>query len=313
MPMQNTSRLGKVTLAFLLIVIVWGAYVRASGSGAGCGSHWPLCNGQVIPVTPSTKTIIEFVHRITSGVSLLLCLGLGWSAFRSFRKGTFTRKAAVASVVLIFVEALLGAGLVLLELVEENKSLLRTFSLGIHLLNTFLLLGAVLLTTRWASEESKGILILRSVKKNRGLWIASIIAVLGVFAIGVTGAMTALGDTLFPARAVMEGLREDLSPTSHFLIQLRVFHPLIAVLVSSYLMYFSWALSKKFSREIPEVFFLGTLLAGVIFAQVLLGAINVMLLAPTAIQLGHLLFADLVWILLVQILASVWVMPKEAQ
>ncbi|MFN8454080.1 MAG: COX15/CtaA family protein [Anaerolineae bacterium] len=63
-------------LAYNLAVILWGAFVRASGSGAGCGSHWPLCNGEVIPRTPQMETLVEFTHRLTSGLALLLVIGL---------------------------------------------------------------------------------------------------------------------------------------------------------------------------------------------------------------------------------------------
>ncbi|MBI2712566.1 MAG: COX15/CtaA family protein, partial [Bdellovibrio sp.] len=174
--LKNSVKLGKLTLIFLLAVIAWGAYVRASGSGAGCGSHWPLCNGQVLPLAGSTKTLIEFTHRITSGLSLLLCLALGWSTVKTTRAGSYSRKAGLATVIFIFMEALLGAGLVLLELVEHDKSLLRTLSLGVHLMNTFFLIGSVLLTIRWTGMESHGSrrLKLRSFSQDKALFILSI-------------------------------------------------------------------------------------------------------------------------------------------
>ncbi len=74
-------------LAFHLGVILWGAFVRASGSGAGCGQHWPLCNGQVVPGTPLTATIIEFTHRLTSGIAVVSVLVLVVWAFRGFPHG----------------------------------------------------------------------------------------------------------------------------------------------------------------------------------------------------------------------------------
>lgn len=305
-------RLGQVTLIFLLAVIAWGAFVRASGSGAGCGSHWPLCNGQVLPLNSGTKTLIEFTHRITSGVSLILCVALGWSTFRRTPRRSWTRKAGVAAVVLILTEALLGAGLVLLELVEENRSLLRTLSLGIHLLNTFLLIGSVVLVVRWFKQESSAKLQMRPWAPHLGLFTLSTLGTLGIFALGASGAMTALGDTLFPATTVAEGLRQDLSPTSHFLIKLRIIHPLIAVAVTSYLLGFSLFLKRRFEQTTPEIAFFAMLLAGTLVSQLLLGVMNILLLAPTAIQLGHLLLADCVWLLWVQLLAAVWVQPEKA-
>src|SRR5262249_57637904 len=70
----------------------------------------------------------------------------------------------------------------------------------------------------------------------------------GMLVLGVSGAVTALGGTLFPVSSLAEGLRQDLSRTSHVLIRLRFFHPWIAVSVSAYLMVTAWlARNKPFS------------------------------------------------------------------
>src|SRR5215467_12703113 len=63
-------------LAYNVAVIAWGAFVRASGSGAGCGRHWPLCNGEVVPRPTSVATVIEATHRATSGLALVGVVGL---------------------------------------------------------------------------------------------------------------------------------------------------------------------------------------------------------------------------------------------
>ena len=132
-------------LACNLAVVLWGAYVRASGSGAGCGNHWPLCQGEVIPRDAATGTLIELAHRVSSGTVLLLVIGLFfWSRGVAPRESA-VRLAAALSLVFMFGEALLGAGLVLFELVAHNDSLTRAFSLGAHLLNTFLLLWVITL------------------------------------------------------------------------------------------------------------------------------------------------------------------------
>jgi heme A synthase len=95
-------------------VILWGAFVRATGSGAGCGSHWPLCNGELVPRAPQVETVIEFIHRATSGLAFLLVLGLFVLAWRVYPKGDLVRRAAALSFLFIVTEALVGAGLVLL-------------------------------------------------------------------------------------------------------------------------------------------------------------------------------------------------------
>src|SRR6266540_6286398 len=110
MKLDRFAKYAWFALAFNLLVIVWGAFVRASGSGAGCGSHWPLCNGEVVPVNPSIERVIEFTHRGMSGVALLLVLGMVIWAFRAYPPGR-VRRGAVASMIFILIEALIGAAL----------------------------------------------------------------------------------------------------------------------------------------------------------------------------------------------------------
>ena len=95
-----------VVLAFNLIVILWGGFVRASGSGAGCGAHWPVCNGQLIPRDAAIETLIEYSHRLTSGVALLMLLVLVIWAFRSFPARHRVRRVALAAGIIIGLGAL---------------------------------------------------------------------------------------------------------------------------------------------------------------------------------------------------------------
>jgi heme A synthase len=287
-------------LGFLLLVILWGSFVRASGSGAGCGTHWPLCTGELIPQTPSWKTIVEYIHRVTSGLSLILCIGIWLMSLRQFPKGSLVRKAGVAVLCFILSEALLGAALVLLRLVENDQSLLRAVSLAVHLINTFFLLAAVTLCARWA-EQKEGTLVLR--KKSRLAVFASIAAVLAVLVLAASGAVTALGDTLFPVATLQAGFAQDLSPTRHFLISLRIFHPLIAVLVSLLLIVFARGV---LDRTRPRLMFHSWMVLGLQILQMSIGVLNLFMLAPVGMQLVHLLVADLVWINLVLLLAEVW-------
>jgi len=138
------------TLGFNVLVILWGALVRATGSGAGCGRHWPDCRGALVPLSPTVETLIEFAHRATSGLALLLVSILVLRAVRAFPRGAPVRAGAWASLAFILVEALIGAGLVLFELVGENSSAARAVVIALHLVNTLLLLGALALTAWWA-------------------------------------------------------------------------------------------------------------------------------------------------------------------
>ncbi len=285
--MDRFARYAWLTLACNVAVILWGTIVRATGSGAGCGRHWPLCNGEVLPRSPRIETLIEFSHRATSGVAILLVAGLVVLAFRGRPRGHAARKAAVFSLIFMLGEAAVGAALVLFELVADNKSVARAMFMATHLVNTFLLLAALTLTARFAS----GGLPFRL----RGLLGGSfVLAACGLLVSGVSGAVAALGDTLFPASSLAHALEQDLSPTAHLLIRLRVFHPAIAVACAVIVLVISLKLLQ--TGRAPETARFASWASGLVILQILAGAMNVLLLAPIWLQVVHLLLADLVWI-----------------
>ena len=292
MNLHRFARYAWAVLGYNLVVIVWGAYVRASGSGAGCGSHWPLCNGTVIPRAPQLATIIELTHRVTSGIALLMVLGLVFWAFHSAPRHHRVRKGALASLFFILTEALIGAGLVLFEYVAQNASIARAYWMAGHLINTFLLLGALTLTARWASEKEEAGTAARSAV-DWTYWLGFI----GLILLGVSGAIAALGDTLFPAGSLAEGFRQDFSPTAHFLERLRIWHPIIAVTVGAGLV--AIAIYARIQRPSPEVKRWSAILIALVVTQLSAGLINLLLLAPIWMQLVHLLLSDLIWIALV--------------
>jgi heme a synthase len=272
-----------------LFVILWGAFVRASGSGAGCGRHWPLCNGRILQVRPAAATVIELTHRVTSGIALLLVAILFWRSTREFSRGHPARRWAGWSLGFICSEALIGAGLVLLALVGANDSLARAGYLAAHLLNTFLLLGCLALTAHWAAADS------RPWQHSADGWARRLLALgLGcLLVVGMSGAIAALGDTLFPAASLAEGLRADAAST-HLLLRLRALHPVLAVLTGGYLAVLVWSVGR-IRPGAGESGWARAVLA-LVLLQLGLGIANVLLLAPTVLQLGHLLIADLLWI-----------------
>ena len=284
-------------LAVNLGVILWGAYVRATGSGAGCGSHWPLCNGEVIPRSEQIETMIEFTHRASSGVAFLLVLGMLIWAWRIYPGGNLVRYGAILSMFFMITEALLGAGLVLFELVAENASAARALAISVHLVNTFLLLACISLTAWWASGGEP--LKLRT--GDTKIWLLAI-GFISVLVLGMSGALTALGDTLFPVSSLEEGIRQDFSSAAHFLIRLRILHPTLAVFVSIYLIFIiGWIISrvKNYGSKV-----LGRLTIFLIVLQLSAGLVNVILLAPVWIQLFHLFISDTIWICLVLFAAN---------
>ena len=305
---RNFTRFAWFTLAFLIFVVLWGAFVRATGSGAGCGSHWPLCNGVVIPRAARTETLIEFTHRITSGLSGLFVLALWVWAFRLYPKGHIVRKGATFSLLFIITESLLGAGLVLFEWVAYNASVERAISMALHLVNTYLLLGAVTLTAWWASQTLAGRnTTLRLRGQGKVGWLVGGGLLLLLF-LGVSGAVTALGDTLFPAGTLSEGISQDFLPTAHFLVRLRIYHPLVAIVTGVYLVLASRAIAAERPGEATRR--LARVLLVVVAVQLVAGFVNIRLLVPVWMQIVHLLLADVMWI--AAVLLGATVLSQEA-
>ena len=293
-------------LVYNIGVILWGAYVRATGSGAGCGNHWPLCNGTVVPRAERVETLIEFSHRLSSGLALLAVIVLVIWAFRAYPKGHFIRRGAAFAMLFMITEALVGAGLVLFKLVADNTSMARAMVMALHLMNTFLLLGALTLTAWWGSGG-------RPVRlKGQGAvgWILGV-GLVAMLILGASGGVTALGDTLFPASSLAEGLQQKFSPTANILVRLRLLHPLLAIIVGVYLI-----LAGSMCRAMrPDPWTKRwTRLLGVLFlVQLGVGAFNVVLLAPIWLQLTHLLLSDLIWITLVLLTGTVLAQPAALQ
>lgn len=275
------------TLLFTLAVVAWGAYVRATGSGAGCGDHWPDCNGELIPRAPTLQTLIEYAHRITSGLSLLLVVAVAVWAFRVVPAGHMVRRAAVWAVGFMLLEAALGAGLVLLKYVALDASVQRAIAMSLHLINTFLLLGAMGTTVLHAHLGDGRV----SLAKGGALAALTLSGALGLLVVGVSGAIAALGDTL-----------QQLSVRGAFvdaLIALRIAHPVLAVscvVLLSVLASAVWA-----RRSEPNTRRAVVALTVLVLVQLCLGLINVALKAPVWMQLVHLLVADLVWLALVAV------------
>lgn len=297
--MPANSKIGQVPLAYFgwlvvaynMAVIVWGAYVRATQSGAGCGSHWPLCNGEFIPTTNQTQTVIEFTHRVTSGLSLVLVAILLIWCWRRTTKVDWPRYSALAAVVLLFNEALLGALLVLFDHVGGlDRSATHALFLCLHFGNTLLLLAALALTARWISSGD----LRFSVVRAPYLTIATILGLLSVMVIGMTGLTASLGDTVFPADSLRHAVVQDFSSNSPTLLRLRILHP-IAVAIGC--LYVLWLIHTLWRKQ--ERFRWAPLLTVALAGQIALGAMNVILLAPVWLQMTHLLVAELFWILLV--------------
>ncbi len=269
---------------YTVVVILWGVFVRATGSGAGCGSHWPLCNGEVIPRSPGVETLIELGHRLSSGLLGILVLALVVVAFRAYPRGHRVRKGAMWTLFFVVTESLLGAGLVTFEWVAANDSEERVYVMAFHLVNTFLLL-AVMTLTAWFANGGAPLRL-----RGRPSMVAPVMAaLLGVMVVGTSGAVTALGDTL----VLTEGVQPEDSPVVARLVASRFYHPTVAIAVLV-LVGFVGLKNRTYGRPLTIAY----------LVQLALGALNVYLEAPVWMQLVHLAVADVIWILLVLLAAT---------
>jgi heme a synthase len=303
LPSAALRRFAWAVLAYFIAVILWGTLVRATGSGAGCGDHWPLCNGTVMQHSPRVDTMIEFTHRITSGISFFSAVGLLVWTLAGTMRGHLARAASVATVVFTLIEAILGAFLVKLGLTAQSQSPLRAPYLALHLTNTLLLLAALTLTAHFLSRTHGFTRSSIRVVAPAG----AIAAVVTVLVVGVTGSLAALGDTLFPASSIAAALAQDFSATSTWLVRWRWTHPTVAFFASVFLI---WLLVRA-SR--PSVHWdnrgLSALVLILLAAQYLLGVLDVALLAPVWLQVVHLLGADVLWAALVVLTARLTLEP----
>ena len=301
------SRLGRfawAVLAYNVAVILWGAYVRATGSGAGCGSHWPLCNGVIVQRGATAATLIEYSHRITSGLALVGVIALLAWTWRATRRGHPARTGAVLSVLFMLSEAAVGAGLVLFQLVADDASAARAMFMAVHLLNTFVLLACIALTAWWLSGGAR-----IALSRLPGTAVLVALGCLGILLTSSSGAVAALGDTLYPNGSLADAFRADLSPASHALIRLRVLHPLIAMLALA-AVGIAWRRIAGLRGRATGLLLRAVVISGSV--QVIAGLGNVALLAPVWLQMTHLLIADVLWISFVLLGASALAAPDDA-
>lgn len=276
------------TLAFTVAVVLGGLVVRATGSGDGCGASWPKCGDQFIPPNATVETLIEFGHRVSSflaGVGVVVLVAMAW---RLYDKGHVVRKAAVASMVLLVVEAVIGALLVRYGWVDDDVSVGRMVVVPMHLVNTFLLLAAITATAWWGSGRSTPA---RSLRSKEAMWLlAGALVLLGI---GATGALNALADTIFPADSVIGDLADKFGPTAPFLSRLRIVHPISAVIGGIVVAWIATGRARFGSHFTGAA---AAFVTWVVLSQMFIGIANIFFLTPLSLQLVHLGVADLLWV-----------------
>lgn len=296
---SNRTPLGTVGLAWTalivnVVVILQGAFVRATGSGAGCGRHWPMCNGDVVPLAPTTATMIEFSHRLLSLGALLVGAWLLWRAFRLRRDNRGLFRFATLAFGFLVIEALLGAATVLLEYTGDNVSMGRGLMVAVHLVNSLLLVGMLTGAVVYARERRPA----WPLRIGRQGSLATVLGVglVAMLTVMFTGGLAALGNTMFPSESLAAGIAADFDPRSHPLIRLRILHPTIAIAVGVYLFLslgLGWWL-KPVTRARP----LAQALLATYLIQLVIGTVNLAFLAPIPLQILHLAVAVLAFGLL---------------
>jgi len=288
---RNFARFAWVVLAYNLAVILWGAFVRASFSGDGCGAHWPTCAGQLLPTAMAKPRLIEFTHRMMTTLDVILTGILCAWAFLAYPKKHAVRRYSLWTVGFLVIEALLGAGLVLFRYVAHDASAGRAWSMALHLTNTMLLLGAYTVTAWLAHNEQNSVHLGAMSGKLK-------MAVVTTFVVSITGAIAALGDTLFPATSLVNGVAQDFATSSSLLVRLRLLHPAVAILSAIYLLWASFAAMQDREDGNP-LRTAGMRVSLMVLIQVVAGFANIYLLAPMWMQLVHLFTADVLWIAVV--------------
>ncbi len=293
--MSAFAKFAWFVLAYNIVVILWGVFLRASKSGDGCGQHWLTCHGEVVPSAPELKTIIEFSHRITSALDGLIVIALLiwairiWYVRRS-KANSYVLKMAIASFVFVLIEGAIGAGLVLTGNTAETLTPARPFWMAAHLINTLVLLS-LLTITAWSASSGRRIDF--RIQPKLLPWIALGCAL--IFLVGISGSVAALSSMIFPSGNIAEGITKDFSPTSHILLRIRPFHPIIAIIAAVFLTFWAGWVKANASNSTGAVRW-ANILSVLVVVQIVFGALTLLTLGPIVMQLGHLLLADAIWI-----------------
>ena len=303
-------------LVYLLFVILFGAVVRISGSGDGCGQNWPSCHGEMLMIPDNIHTAIEYAHRQSSGLALPFALVLAFFGFKNFERGHLIRHGIVLSILFLLVEAGIGARLVLLNLVGLNDSWPRAYWMAAHLTSTYVLTACTALIV-WASAPTEADLVpCKRSKSTDRLLLGGLVT---LYLVGATGAITALGDTLYPVEQLNEfgaslrqKLEADQASSAHFLRRMRMVHPVVAVLGGVFVGWIGLNLpARAGAPTLHPAHRWGRRLAVLVFVQLCAGVTNIWLGAPGWMQVVHLALACAVWLALAWVAFEMWLRPDS--
>jgi heme A synthase len=278
-------------LVYSIFAITFGAVVRATGSGAGCGSNWPFCQDEVNLTASQMETVIDFTHRLSSGLTIIFVLILLVWVFKIYEKKSKIRSAARFVFFFVIVQTLIGAGLILFNPVGENSSIIKALIITLHLVNSFFLLASNAILYEWVKDgEPKKLLVTKNAKQ-----LFTLMAIL-FLVLGASGTITALGDTIFSDNLLTQGVKQNFSG-ENFLLQLRVYHPIIAVMIGLGIYFIYNNFLKKSKNEKLNRY--SKCLAGLFLSQLFFGVLTLILNSPIWMQLIHLFLAEIIWIIFI--------------
>jgi len=285
--MRTLRILALITAAFAYALIVLGAVVRITGSGMGCGDHWPLCNGHLIPPLSDLPTVVEWSHRLAAAGVSVLVVGLAGLALR--KRGELgvagaggPLRPAMLALLLLVVQVLLGAVTVWLELPPPVVT--------IHLATALALLAAVLVTALRAGHPAGPAPSASAAKATvAALGMSAVVLLLGGLTASTHAGLACLGFPLCSGR---------LWPsTQSGLAEIQWIHRLVAYALVLHLAALPFRFRKR--GEPPGVQRLAWVALSVAGLQVVVAAVMVTSSLPPAWRALHAAVGSAVWVTLV--------------
>lgn len=277
------------TAALTWGLIVFGAVVRVTESGLGCGTDWPLCNGMIFPPLDNVTAWIEWLHRLFAlliGCFGLATLAVAWRRYRRVNRRVLNMTVLAAG--LFIVQSGLGAIVVFLELPPTFV----TLHLGVAMLLLAALLGAAAQAWRQPSpvDRADSVPLLASVNAA----MAFVIILTGAL---VRGSGATLACTTWPlcdGGAILPFEQSQLAV-------INMIHRLSAAAMSITLLILLRQVYHKRRQRLIRRLVLGAALAQAL--QIGVGALFVISAAGRAWGAAHVGLAAAVWALLVTLAA----------
>jgi protoheme IX farnesyltransferase len=270
-------------------LIVLGGVVRITGSGMGCGDHWPRCDGQWFPPL-DIPTAIEIGHRWVAALLSLLIVITGLHAWRRHRQEPRLRNPATLAVLLLIVQVLLGAVTVKLELPPSVVI--------VHLANAMLILAVLLVT---AVRAGGAPLALPRAERHRDHPLA-LLTVGYAFVLVLLGAHVANLNAGWVCQGFPFCTGFGLGPPPTALGAIHWTHRILAYLFVPFVAWVSIRASRRHDEASAAWRTGANALVGLTVLQVIVAATMVLNNLPTALRASHLFVGTMIWAVAVMML-----------